>query len=90
VSEGSLYVLSPGCPIPYKRDGRISTFLERKEYTGLEKMLVRLARLEDLPALGHIHINAWQTAYKGMISPTVLDAIDRKHAFTDFSHPMCQ
>jgi ribosomal protein S18 acetylase RimI-like enzyme len=46
------------------------------------KMLVRLACHEDLPVLAQIHISAWQTAYKGMISPEVLDAIDIKHALT--------
>lgn len=43
-------------------------------------MPCREACAGDVPALIRIHIDAWQTAYRGLMPDELLDAIDRDHA----------
>lgn len=44
-------------------------------------MRFRYAEHGDLAALAKLHVNAWRAAYRGMISSSVLDALDVSHAF---------
>jgi GNAT superfamily N-acetyltransferase len=37
---------------------------------------VRLARVEDAPALAQIHVAAWRAAYRGAMPDTFLDGLD--------------
>ena len=37
---------------------------------------VRQARLADADALGHVHVRAWQEAYRGIMPDDFLDALD--------------
>ena len=37
---------------------------------------IRLARLEDAPAIAAVHVRAWQTAYRGIVPDSYLDTMD--------------
>ncbi|MGC8480979.1 MAG: GNAT family N-acetyltransferase [Acidimicrobiales bacterium] len=39
-------------------------------------MVIRLARPEDVRALGEVHVRTWQAAYAGHFPQTFLDALD--------------
>ena len=36
---------------------------------------VRLARLDDAPAIAEVHVASWRTTYKGIFSDTLLDSL---------------
>ena len=36
-------------------------------------MTIRLARLEDAPAIAQVHVTAWQAAYRGLLPANLLD-----------------
>ena len=36
-------------------------------------MAIRMARLEDAPAIAQVHVIAWQAAYRGLLPATLLD-----------------
>lgn len=38
-------------------------------------MRVRLARIEDAPALADIHVRSWQSGYKGLVDDSYLDSM---------------
>lgn len=38
-------------------------------------MLIRPATLDDAPAIAHVHVRAWQTAYRGVLPDTFLDGL---------------
>ena len=36
---------------------------------------IRLARLDDAPAIAEVHVASWRTTYKGIFSDTLLDSL---------------
>ena len=39
-------------------------------------MKIRLARVEDAPAISIVHIDSWRTSYRGIVPDRVLDSLD--------------
>lgn len=41
-------------------------------------MAIRIARLEDAPAIAQVHVTTWQAAYRGLLPATLLDNLSVK------------
>jgi GNAT superfamily N-acetyltransferase len=39
-------------------------------------MKIRLAKVDDAPAISRVHIDSWRTSYKGIVPDQVLDNLD--------------
>ncbi len=39
-------------------------------------MKIRLAKVDDAPAISRVHIDSWRTSYRGIVPDQVLDNLD--------------